>query len=374
MRITRMASGVINIEPRNPVPTMRSTSCREIPSGWIGKLSLSVDRGASSSPPSTAGDDGKKPPFEVWLSKAKAVLVAATAASSGSIVSSTATCAGGLDEGVAVFPVKLWLVDVAVVVALKPDCPVGLEVLVGVAAPRTVLVGRLVRVGVCVMVEVAMEAFVLVDVGVFDGRGVFVGGAWVVSVEVGVFEGSVFGSVVAVGVEVGGRLVGVAVGGIGGAVTVNVPEDSPRLTELPPASVAVALLKDRLEEPGVALLLTLKVILATLPFEIAVKLRPKMMTRIRPDDGDDQESVFPAEEAADPIVTFWTDKRLASKFRSKFKPVTSVPEAEFNDTGIPIPEAPGNPEPLPADRLALPLCACTGEAIIVNADITTNAE
>ena len=54
-----------------------------------------------------------------------------------------------------------------------------------------------------------------------------------VAVSVGVALGSVLGAVVEVAVDVGGTGEFVAVGGDGGAMTVNVPEDRLRDTELP---------------------------------------------------------------------------------------------------------------------------------------------
>jgi hypothetical protein len=119
----------------------------------------------------------------------------------------------------------------------------------------------------------------------------------------------------------------------------------------------VALPNERLEDPDAAPELTLNVTLATPPFDIEVWFRPKMMTRMRPVDGDDQESVFPAEEAEDPMLIFWTVKRLASKVRSKFNPVTPIPSSEWIETGMLMPASPAIPEELPTDRLAPPPCA-----------------
>jgi len=82
------------------------------------------------------------------------------------------------------------------------------------------------------------------------------------------------------------------------------------------------------------------------------------MIRIVPGEGADQESDFSDEEAADPMVTFATVNRLASKPRSKLRPVTSVPACEFRLTGMFTPVAPGSPEPLPTVSEA-PACAST---------------
>lgn len=82
-----------------------------------------------------------------------------------------------------------------------------------------------------------------------------------------------------------------------------------------------------------------------------------MTTRTRPAEGVDHESILPAEAAAPPIVTFWTVRRLESKFKSKLTPVTSVPLSGEILIGIEIPVSPGSPDPLLADRLAPLDCA-----------------
>lgn len=119
---------------------------------------------------------------------------------------------------------------------------------------------------------------------VAEGRGVCV----TVDVEVG----NVFGWTVAVAVA------------DGGAVMVNDPELVESGTGLPLGSVAITLLNDRTDESGEAPIFTLTTTLATVPFWIAVWFNPKMSTRTRPEEGVDQERVFPADEAAPPMVTF----------------------------------------------------------------------
>lgn len=82
-----------------------------------------------------------------------------------------------------------------------------------------------------------------------------------------------------------------------------------------------------------------------------------MIIRTFPLDGLDQEIVFPAEEAAEPMDTPSTCIRFESKERSKFVPVTSVSPLEEMLTAMFIPESPALPEPFPADKLALKDCA-----------------
>jgi hypothetical protein len=165
-------------------------------------------------------------------------------------------------------------------------------------------------------------ALVLVAVRVGDGRAV--------SVTVGVSLGSVFDNVVEVGVGVGGAVVFVAVAGTGGAVTVKDPDDRDRETEFPLWSVAVALPSDKLVVPEEAPALTPNETLATVPLDIAVWFRPNMITLILPEEGEDQESVLEADDAAPPMATFCTLSRLASNERSKFNPVTPTPSSELN--------------------------------------------
>jgi hypothetical protein len=176
-------------------------------------------------------------------------------------------------------------------------------------------------------------------------------------------------------VGTGGAEVSVAVGGEGGEVTVKVPDERLRATAFPFRSVAVALLNERLELPGEAPGLTLNEMSATVPSEMTVWFKPKMITRIRPEEGDVQETVFPAEEAAPPMDTFCTVSRLASNERSKFNPVTPTPSSGFSRTGIIIPASPGMPEPLPTERLAPPPWACAAgeKSIIMHKNVTTES-
>ena len=140
-------------------------------------------------------------------------------------------------------------------------------------------------------------------------------------------------------------------------MTLNAPELVASETELPLGSVAVALLNDKADEPGEAPIFTLTTILATVPFWIAVWFNPKMSTRTRPEEGVDQERIFPADEATPPMVIFCTVKRDESKFTSKLSPVTSVPSFDDRLTGIESPVSPGRPEALPTDKLAPLDCA-----------------
>ena len=186
------------------------------------------------------------------------------------------------------------------------------------------------------MVDVAVMSTVGVKVGVFPDVeirvGVIVGeakpGADEVFVAGGieVWVGSPEGTCVAVGVRV---FVGTGVsdgGGIGvdvdaGAITVNDPPDKLNATPAPLGSEAAALPRVNSEVPEDALALTLNTILATIPFAIAVWSRPKMITRTVPEAGREYDSVLDAG-TAEPLETLVTDRRLLSKVRSKFKPVT----------------------------------------------------
>jgi len=186
------------------------------------------------------------------------------------------------------------------------------------------------------MVDVAVMSTVGVKVGVFPDVeirvGVIVGeakpGADEVFVAGGVevWVGSPDGTCVAVGVRV---FVGTGVsdgGGIGvdvdaGEITVNDPPDKLNATPAPLGSEAAALPRVNSEVPEDALALTLTTILATIPFAIAVWSRPKMITRTVPAAGREYDRVLDAG-TAEPLETLVTDRRLLSKVRSKFKPVT----------------------------------------------------
>ena len=72
----------------------------------------------------------------------------------------------------------------------------------------------------------------------------------------------------------------------------------------------------------------------------------------------DHDNDLFAEDAADPMVTFWTDRFVALKLKSKFKPATWAPLFELKLIGM-VTESPGIPEPLPELREALGLWART---------------
>ena len=154
--------------------------------------------------------------------------------------------------------------------------------------------------------------------GVLVRVGVFVGPEGVVEVGVGVRVGVGVGVVVDVGV---GVRVGVLVG-VGVTSTVNVP--LVRLVATPPPAgfVAAALLNVSAEPPPGALGRTSKITLATGPSAIGVTLTPNTITRTVPEAGCENDRLFPASEAACPMVTLLTESRLVSKLRSKFNPVT----------------------------------------------------
>jgi hypothetical protein len=78
-----------------------------------------------------------------------------------------------------------------------------------------------------------------------------------------------------------------------------------------------------------------------------------MITLIVPEEGRDQLMVFPAEEAADPMMTLLTFRRLLSKLRSKFNPATCASSCELKRTGRLMLVSPGSPEPLPAEIMAV---------------------
>ena len=202
---------------------------------------------------------------------------------------------------------------VASVVELPRPSP-PLSVGVGELDRAAVVVDVVVPVGEgCKVVpEVSVEACVAVGVGVRVAVaatvcvvvGLLVFASWTVAVLVIVAEGGVVCVTVAVDVgKVFGWAVAVAVAG-GGAVTVKDPELVESGIGLPLGSVAIALLNDKVDEPGEAPIFTLTTTLATVPFWIAVWFNPKMSTRTRPEEGVDQERVFPADEAVPPMVTF----------------------------------------------------------------------
>jgi hypothetical protein len=195
------------------------------------------------------------------------------------------------------------------------------------------------------MVDVAVMSIVGVIAGVFSDVeirvGVSVGDAKpgadevFVACRVDVWVGPPEGTCVAVGVFVlagtgvsDGGGTGVEVGG--GAVTVKDPFDggSTRI-EFPLGSEAAALPIDRDEVPGLALVLTSKMIFATEPLGIAAWSRPKMITRTVPAAGREYLRNLPTDAGEEPMVTQLgvcsgghTYKRLLSKVRSKFNPDT----------------------------------------------------
>jgi hypothetical protein len=180
-------------------------------------------------------------------------------------------------------------------------------------------------------------------------------------VNVGVRDNVLVGVLVGVRVDVlVAETTGVAdvvwVGEGGGAVTVNVPPFRLRETRLASGSEATALLGVSADAPGAAEGLTLNEIVARVPSGIAA-LPPRMTIRTTAADGWDQLSVFPADEAALPIVTPPTDSRLESKATSNWIAETWVPASESREAATPIPEAPGAPDPEPMERVALPVWA-----------------
>jgi hypothetical protein len=146
------------------------------------------------------------------------------------------------------------------------------------------------------------------------------------------------------------------VGEGGGAVTVNVPPFRLSETRLASGSEATALLGVSDDAPGAAEGLTLNEIVARVPSGIAA-LPPRMTIRTTPADGWDQLSVFPADEAALPIVTPPKDRRVESNATSNWIAETWVPASESSEAAIPTPEAPGAPDPEPMDNVALPVWA-----------------
>lgn len=186
-----------------------------------------------------------------------------------------------------------------------------------------------VRLGVRDAVRVAVAgAEVGEGPGVLVRDGVRLGPEVDVAVRVDVREGVRVGVRVKVAVRVGVRVavlvaeaaaveeaVEVDVGG--GAVTVKVPPLSVRGTDPAPGSEATAFPGVREETPGLAARLTLNDTVARVPSGIA-EFPPWMTMRTTADDGWDQLSDFPAEEAAPPIVTPSTESRLASNPRSNW--------------------------------------------------------
>jgi hypothetical protein len=227
-------------------------------------------------------------------------------------------------------------------------------------------VGVAVRVGVYSLVALADGIPVFVCVGVAEGppvglgpmEGVMVGVVEEVgaTVEVEVTIGVSVVALVGVKVEVGrgvsvGALVGVFVAG--GESTLKEPSFKLTPIPLPLGSVAAALLSVSGDVPGTAPTNTLKTTLATVPLGIGSWFNPKMITLTVLEDGFDQLMVFPAEEAANPMLMLLTSKRLSSKLRSKFNPETFAPSCELRLTGMLMFVSPGLPELLPADITAV---------------------
>ena len=218
---------------------------------------------------------------------------------------------------------------------------------VAVAGPGVTGVALGPVVGVLDGVGLGPEVGVDVRVGVRDGVRVADG----VKVGVGVLVG------VRVAVEVG-EATGVFDAGevdvAGGAVTVNVPPLRDSETGLAPGSEATALPGLSAEEPGAAPPLTLNDSEAMAPSGMA-ELPPWITIRTTPEDGCDQLSDLPAEEAALPIVTPATASRLESNETSNWMAETWIPESESSEAGMPIPDAPGAPEPEPMASAAPPV-------------------
>ena len=189
--------------------------------------------------------------------------------------------------------------------------------------------------------------------GVFVRVGVLVGPDGVVAVGVGVRVGVGVGVLVGVGV---GVRVGVLVG-VGVTRTVNVPLVRLVVTPPPAGFVAAALLKVNPEPPPGALGRTSKITFATEPSAMGVTLTPKTITRTVPEAGADHDRLFPASEAACPIVTLLTESRVVSKLTSKFSPVTWAPSREVRLTDTLMPDCPGIPFPSAIDIAAVVVCA-----------------
>jgi hypothetical protein len=187
-------------------------------------------------------------------------------------------------------------------VAVAAEGVTGVEVGPGVKVRDGVGLGPAVEVRVRVGVEDGVRVALGADVAVRDAVpvGVLVG----VRVAVLVDEGAVVAEAIAVDVA-------------GGAVTEKVPPLSVRETGSAPGSEATALPGVSAEAPGAAEPLTLNDIVAMVPSGIA-ELPPWITMRTTPDDGWDQLSDFPAEEAAPPIVTPAMDSRPASNATSNW--------------------------------------------------------
>jgi hypothetical protein len=79
-----------------------------------------------------------------------------------------------------------------------------------------------------------------------------------------------------------------------------------------------------------------------------------MITRTRFAAGREKLRLFPAEEAAEPMVTLPTSSRALSNPRSKLTATTCAPSCESRLTGTVMSAAPGRAEPLPTEKTATP--------------------
>jgi len=263
---------------------------------------------------------------------AKAVAVAATASSSSASAVPVATAAvsiSGGNVGAPAGPVGEPEGDTTAVEVAAVGGVGEVEVEVGLAIAVAVRVGVLVEVAGVTGVGEGPGVDVREAVGVRDGVGL--GPGVEVSVRVGVLDGVrvalavELGPTVLVGVRVTVLVavdVGVAVGRevfvAGGVVTVKVPGEVETGTPSGGGLALAALTfpRDRPEVPEAAPASTLKMMLATGPSGITSLLIPATITRMVLADCGDQETLFPALDAADPMVTLLTDRRVLSKVRS----------------------------------------------------------
>jgi len=319
--VIRLRLALSQLHPRRQIPTTKAAAAR-------------MAARMASGP----GVLGAPFPGGPAVGRAKAVAVAATATSSSASavpVAAAAVSISGGNVGSPVGPVgepegETTAVEVAAgAVALAVDGVGEVATEVGLAIAVAVRVGVLVEVAGVTGVGEGPGVDVREAVGVRDGVGL--GPGLEVSVRVGVLDGVR----VALGVELGPTvlvgvrvtvLVAVAVGvAVGrevfvavGAVTVKVPGEV--ATGTPSggrvALAAVALLRDKAEDPEVAPTSTLKTMFATGPSGITLLFIATMSTPIVPADCIHQVTCFPALDAADPIVTLLTDRRELSKVRS----------------------------------------------------------
>ena len=344
------------LHPRRQIPTTKAAAAR-----MAAKMA------------SGPGALGAPFPGGPAFSPAKAVAVAATASSSSASavpVAAAAVSISGGKVGAPAGPVGEPEGDITAVEVSAVGGVCEAEVEVGLAIAVAVRVGVFVEVAGVTGVGEGPGVDVREAVGVRDGVGL--GPGVEVSVRVGVLDGVrvAVGVKVRVGVFVSVRvgvfvaearavLVAGEVAVAGGAVTVKVPIEvetgTPSGGGL--ALAALTLLRDKTEDPEGAPTSTLKMTSATGPSGITSLLNPATITRMVPAACGDQDTVFPALDAADPIVTLLTERRELSKSRSNWRDATWAPPDEASRTEIAIPVCPGLPEPLSTEKLASGACA-----------------